>query len=141
MERFGLEEGSKGLASNGDKEDKLVDGDEDVLPSDGAKDFRANAARMNFLSLDCPDIQFPSKNCSREMSCPKVGSWKILKKLVRYLVGRGAVVWKFEWQDEVDESDVVTDSDWGGNSKERRSTSGGVWRIGKHTIKTWSATQ
>ena len=81
MERFGLEEGSRGLASNGDKEDKMVDGDEDVLPLDGAKDFRANAARMNFLSLDCPDIQFPSKNCSREMSCPKVGSWKIFKKV------------------------------------------------------------
>ena len=34
-----------------------------------------------------------------------------------------------------------TDSDWGGNSKDRHSTSGGVWRLGKHTIKTWSATQ
>ena len=61
--------------------------------------------------------------------------------MVRYLVGREAVVWKFDWQEEVECSEVLTDSDWGGNSKDRRSTSGGVWKIGGHCIKTWSATQ
>ena len=32
------------------------------------------------------------------------------------------------------------DSDWGGG-KERKSTSGGVWSLGGHCIKTWSASQ
>jgi hypothetical protein len=36
---------------------------------------------------------------------------------------------------------VAADSDWGGNHKDRKSTSGGVWMLGKHCIKTWSATQ
>ena len=69
---------------------------------------------------------------------------KILKKSVRDLVGRWSLVWKFEWQYSVEESEVsevVTDSDWGGNSKDRKSTSGGAWSLGKHTIKTSSATQ
>ena len=38
-------------------------------------------------------------------------------------------------------SSVVTDSDWGGSSRDRKSTSGGAWMIGKHCIKTWCATQ
>jgi hypothetical protein len=50
-------------------------------------------------------------------------------------------VWKCVRQDQVDSSEVDTDNDWGGNSKDRRSTSGGTWRIGKHTIKTSSVTQ
>ena len=29
----------------------------------------------------------------------------------------------------------------GGNVKDRKSTSGGVWMLGNHTIKTWSASQ
>ena len=141
MERFGLEESSRSVASNGDKECRLEVGDEELLGKEGATDCRWVAARFSFLSLDCPDLQFPSKACSREMAKPCFGSWKVVKKLARYLVGRGSVVWKFEWQEEVARSEVDADSDWGGNSKDRRSTSGGVWRLGKHTIKTWSATQ
>ena len=99
------------------------------------------AARMNFLSLDCPDLQFTVKDSSREMANPKESSWQEAKKVVRYLVGREAVVWAFDWQDEEECSEVLTDSDWGGNRKDRHSTSGGVWRVGRHTIKTWSATQ
>jgi hypothetical protein len=65
----------------------------------------------------------------------------MLKKVARYLVGREAVVWQFRWQEESAESHVFTDSDWGGSKKDRKSTSGGVWMIGGHAIKTWSATQ
>merc|ERR1712046_163593 len=36
---------------------------------------------------------------------------------------------------------VLADSDWGGNVKDRKSTSGGVWMLGNHCIKTWSASQ
>ena len=118
MERFGFDEHSKGLAGNGDKEETELEGEDIGLDKEGVTDFRGNAARMNFLSLDCPDLQFPSKACSREMAAPKVGSWKGVKKLVRYLVKRGALVWNFEWQEEPGGSEVDTDSDWGGNSKD-----------------------
>ena len=36
---------------------------------------------------------------------------------------------------------MATDSDWGGARGDRRSTAGGVWFLGHHCIKTWSATQ
>ena len=54
---------------------------------------------------------------------------------------RGSVVWRYEWQDECRHGNTFGDSDWGGTRKDRRSTSGGVFMVGKHAIKTWSATQ
>jgi len=76
---FGFEEGSRALAVNGDKDIKEEEGDEEDLVKSEAKVFRGLAARQNFLSLDCPDLQFPSKSCSREMATPKIGSWRKLK--------------------------------------------------------------
>lgn len=78
-----------------------------------AKKYRGLVARMNYLAHDAPDLQFPAKELSREMTKLKLGAWRRLKKVVRYLVARKAVVWKYEYQDEVEEVVVTTDSDWG----------------------------
>ena len=61
--------------------------------------------------------------------------------MARYLLNREKVVWEFELQDEPKFSHTVGDSDWGGNVRDRKSTSGGVWMLGKHCIKTWCASQ
>ena len=66
-------------------------------PEDATK-FRGVAARANFLSLDCPDLQFPVKQMSREMAKPMAGSWKRMKKIARYLVNRKRVIWHFNLQ-------------------------------------------
>ena len=102
---------------------------------------RGLAARVNFLSLDCPDLQFTGKAASREMAKPTLESWKVLKKLARYLLGREAVVWFIGWQEEVEFGHAVGDSDWGGNVKDKKSTSRGAWMLGGHLTKTWSASQ
>ena len=57
------------------------------------------------------------------------------------MVRRKGVVWRFPWQGECSQAVVFVDSDWGGSAKDRRSTSGGVWMLGDHCVKTWSATQ
>ena len=101
-----------------------MDGDE-ALAGKEATEFRGVAARANYLSLDCPDLQFPVKECSREMANPTRSSWAKAKKLARYLVGRRRVVWEYAWQEEMEEALLLVDSDWGGG-KERKSTSGGV---------------
>ena len=36
---------------------------------------------------------------------------------------------------------MKTDSDWAGDRQSRKSTSGGVIKLGKHCIKTWGSTQ
>jgi hypothetical protein len=74
-------------------------------------------ARLNYLSRDSPDIQYPAKELSKEMANPKIGGWRRLKKTVRYLLGREAVVWRYAWQAEVDNLGVTPDSDWGGETR------------------------
>ena len=96
---------------------------------------------MNYLSLDSPDLQYPSKERSREMARPTRGAWRRLKKTVRYMLGVKAVVWQYGWQDEAEYMLTKSDSDWGGGREDRRSTSGGVIMLGGHCIKTWSKTQ
>ena len=64
-----------------------------------------------------------------------------MKKIARYWLTRERIVWDFKWQDEPEFSYVPADSDWAGTIEDRKSTSGGVWMLGKHSIKTWSASQ
>ena len=91
LDYFGLGEGSKeSLSVNGEKEDEVVPGDEVVLGPE-ATEFRSVAARVNYLTLDCPDLQFPVKQCSREIAKPNQGSWWKLKRVARYMLGMRSV--------------------------------------------------
>ncbi len=74
---------------------------------------------MNYYDQDCPEIQFPAKESSRDMARPKPRSWGKLKRAVRFIVGRKVVVWKFELQAEGQKITVVTDSDRGGSREDR----------------------
>jgi hypothetical protein len=143
MDHFGFREGhTDGLNVNGEKKRNEDDEFEDEeVDNYDATTFRGLVARINFLSQDCPELQYPAKELSREMCKPKCGSWKRLKKVARFLVKRRRVVWKFGWQDEVSIIEAFSDSDWGGSVGSRKSTSGGALMMGRHCIKTWSSTQ
>jgi hypothetical protein len=113
LEYSGMDEGTRALNCNGEKNVKEEDGDEEELEKDAATVYRGLAARLNFMSQDCPDLQFPMKPRSREMAKPIGGSWRHLKKVGRYLMNREQVVWEFELQDKPKFSHTVGDSDWG----------------------------
>ena len=76
------------MTYNGDKDTKEEDWEWEPLPKEEATLFRALAARMNYLSQDCPDLQFPIKQCSRDMASPRRVSWKKMKKIARYFLTR-----------------------------------------------------
>jgi hypothetical protein len=140
LEAFGLDEGSKGLSVNGRVEDQS----EDPQPLEAAEctQFRALAARANYLAQDAPELQYAAKEVCRDMARPNFDSWKKLKILARFVLEREAVIWRFDWQYEVGSVlRVFSDSDWAGCRRTRRSTSGGVVSIGSHCLKTWSSTQ
>ena len=69
LEYFGMGKGTRALSTNGEKERKGEDredcGDEDLEKAE-ATEFRGLAARLNFMSQDGPDLQFPIKPSSRE---------------------------------------------------------------------------
>ena len=47
----------------------------------------------------------------------------------------------FQYQDAVHDIDTYVDTDYAGCRRTRKSTSGGLVKLGQHTIKTWSLTQ
>ena len=50
-----------------------------------------------------------------------------MKKVVRYLLNREVAVSEFPWQEEGEVcARLLTDNDWAGANRQRKSTSGGV---------------
>jgi hypothetical protein len=139
LEALGLDEKSKELTVTGKVEESVSD--EAELQGSEATSFRAVAARMNYLAQDSPDIQYAAKEVCRQMARPTAESWRKLKALARFVLGRRAVVWHFKWQSGVPELSLYTDSDWAGCRRTRKSTSGGLVMLGEHCVKTWSSTQ
>jgi hypothetical protein len=103
--------------------------------------YRALSARANYLAQDRIDISFSSKELCRMFAVPTHASYAKLKRLVRYLVGVHRLVYVFDFQDCPTCADIYTDTDFAGCKETRRSTSGGVIMMGKHTIRHWSRTQ
>ena len=103
--------------------------------------FRSIAARLNFLALDRADIQYAAKCICKYMSKPTQGSWDLLKRAGRYLKGTPRVVQQFPWTKADGSVYGFADSDWAGDRKDAKSTSGGVLQWAGHTLKTWSSSQ
>ena len=74
--------------------------DHNPMKPEEATKFRGAVALLNYYAQDCPGAQFASKEASNEMAEPREGSWGKVKRAVRFLIRRRAVVWKFGWQAE-----------------------------------------
>ena len=105
-----------------------------------ASEYRAAAARLNYLALDRPDILFASKECSRRMSSPRNGDWEAVKRVVRYLLGKPRLIWRFVWQEAPKFLSAFSDSNWAGCHDTRKSTSGACLMHGSHLVKAYSRT-
>ena len=143
MEDMGVMGESKGLEASSSKEDEEdVDGDEDLNKSESTA-FRRTAARANYLAQDRTDIQFSNMKACKNMSSPRRSSWRRLKRLARYLHSTPELVIKFfdVSDDDLKFVDVYADSDWAGDKKSRKSTSGGIVVWGGGMIKSWSKSQ
>ena len=116
-------------------------GDDEPLSASEATQFRAVSARVNYVSMDRPDIQFCSKDISRCMASPVKGDWGKLKKLGRYLIHRPRVAHMYFWQSKPVGFTIYVDSNWAGCLKTRRSTTGIAVLYGNCLIRTLSRTQ
>ena len=106
-----------------------------------AKEYRALAARANYLSLDRPDIQCAAKEACRDMSQPTTRSLARMKRLARYLLEFPQVIIRYGAEGSDEAIDVYSDSDWAGCPRTRRSTTGGVLIVDGGVVKSWSAIQ
>eukprot|EP00972_Heterocapsa_arctica_P033343 4907348-Heterocapsa_arctica.AAC.1 len=75
------------------------------------------------------------------MSQPHERDFEILKRVGRYLINRPRAACLYKWQNSCKNVWVCTDSDWAGDKKTRRSTTGGCLWHGTHILKVWAKTQ
>ena len=142
LEELGLESESKSLGCPALGADKMDEpGDENELLKEDVTSFRSVAARSNYLGMDRPDIQYGVKELCATMSRPTQRSWRQLKQLGRYLVGKADMTWEYKAGARTDMIDVYVDSDWAGDRQQRKSTSGGLVIVGGIAVKSWSRTQ
>ena len=113
---------------------------DEFSPSEASR-YRMTTARFNYLAMDRPDIQYATKEASKHMAKPSTRHWNFLKRIGRYFLEAPRLVQEFSWQTSIRTASGHSDSDWAGDQVSRKSTSGGVCRVGSHIIKSWSSTQ
>ena len=124
-----------------DEKEWRLEEEKEPLEARQAREYRALAARANYLAADRADIQYAVKEICRGMANPTRGDWRKLKRLGRFLLGKPRVVISYKYQGEDAPLVGFSDSDWAGCKRTARSTSGGVIMKGDHVLKSWSSTQ
>ena len=85
IEELGLANGGTVSTPYGPEEARVSDEPGEPLEAGEATRYRALVARLNYLALDRPDIQFGVKEAAKRMSAPCAPDWKLLKRIGRYL--------------------------------------------------------
>ena len=75
------------------------------------------------------------------MAKPVRGNCQKLVRLGRYLKGAPRCVLEYGWQSVIAAPSGYSDSDWAGDRRTGKSTSGGLIMMGRHLVKSWSRTQ
>ena len=115
--------------------------DDPILSKTETTDYRAAVARINFLSIDRPDLLYACKEAARRMAAPRKSDWDKIFRIARYLKGKPRLRLWYRYQAEEEMVATYSDRDWAGCKRTRRSTTGGVMMKGNHYIKGWSTTQ
>ena len=111
------------------------------LDAEQTKRYRSTTMRAAYLAQDRPDIAEPVKSLAQGMSKPTEENMSDLKKLARYLACTPHAGWKFDEQRDLSKITSTVDSDFAGDIKNRKSTTGQILRLGKHVVKTSSNLQ
>ena len=93
------------------------------------------------MSQDRPDLSVASRLLSQHMARPNEGVVPAIKRVIRYLRGQPCCKLVIPVGDGVDKICIWSDSDWAGDVLSRKSTSGGVIKIGGTTVAHWSKLQ
>ena len=91
-----------------DDENKAEEVLEELQGEELAK-YQSLSARLNYLALDRPDIQYGVKELMWKMSKPNIEDVKSLKRVARYLIGVSRLGQVFHWQRRPREVDVYVD--------------------------------
>ena len=88
-----------------------------------------------------PTSCFQARSAREGCRRPRNGELVALERVVRYLLGKPRMVWRFVWQDTPKFLSAFSDSNWAGCHDTRKSTSGACFMHGSHLLKAYSYTQ
>ena len=89
IQELGLDDCGIVSTPYGPEEQRVPTEPGEPLEAEEATRYMALVARLNYLALDRPDIQYAVKEAAKRMSAPRAPDWKLLKRLGRYLKGGG----------------------------------------------------
>lgn len=107
----------------------------DTLGEAEASEVRSMAGKSIYLAVDRPDVTYAVREICRDMSAPKVRTLIRVKRLAKYLSGRRTLRWHFFYQEETGILQAMVDSDWAGNTDDRKSVMCCCIRRGEHLIE------
>ncbi|XP_024196341.1 uncharacterized mitochondrial protein AtMg00810-like [Rosa chinensis] len=102
--------------------------------------FRSMIGSLLYLTASRPDISYSVGVCARFQANPKESHLTVVKRIIRYISGtvNCGIFYTFDTNVEIA---GYSDADWGGNLKDRKSTSGGCFFIGNNLIAWHSKKQ
>ena len=146
LERFGMQDSRSvptPMVPSGDKHNPLdsIDPDTDVPATDAP--YRQAIGALMYLMLGTrPDLAFAVGKLSRFCENPQQKHWNAIKRVFRYICGSKKLGLTFDGNKSLDLVGY-SDSDWAGDTRDRKSTSGFVfsmcgtpvsWRSKKQTV-------
>ena len=96
VEALGLKEAKAVKTPGEDAKPWLEEEEEEPLDKRESTNYRAVAARANYLAMDRADIQYATKEICRGMSAPTRGDLRKLRRMGRYLVEKRRVVTRYD---------------------------------------------
>ena len=104
--------------------------------------FRSGAGIASYMCEGRPELAFATKELLRKASKPTNVDMLRLKKVASFCQGVPLVIQHFPWRKMFTEQlDVYVDSDWNGEEKTRKSTSGGSATLDMLDLKHWCSSQ
>ena len=129
-------EGSKGVDKPIVKYTQIQEEQAELLEPHEYTPFRSKLGKLLALSHDRPDVQFAAMMIARHAAAPaSLDTWR-LKRVARYLDAHPRLANVYEEMQQPKNITVWVDADWAGDTQSRRSTSGGVLRLGRAPLRT-----
>ncbi|XP_062028636.1 uncharacterized mitochondrial protein AtMg00810-like [Rosa rugosa] len=102
--------------------------------------YRSMIGSLLYLTASRPDISYSVGVCARFQANPKESHMDAVKRIIRYVAGtvNCGIFYTFDTNVEIA---GYSDADWGGNLKDRKSTSGGCFFIGNNLVAWHSKKQ
>ena len=128
IEKYGMKD-AKAIATPVNTSIKLVKAKEGDELADMALYQSAVGSLQYLATMTRPDISFAVSNVGKFSSQPTKEHWIAVKRIIRYLKGTQDYGLLYK-RDSTDVFVGYSDSDFGGDSDDRRSTSGYIFQIG-----------